>query len=331
MIKIRLLCLTVLSLAAALPAQAAVFKDPQLQTVWEGGNSEELDKLAQARLKANPADTQAAAALALSALDAGDGARLDAAAKTMQQCVERQPSDAICHFALGRVLGAQAMGASMFKAMSLAGRIKEAFLKAFELEPNAVEMRSALQQFYLMAPGMAGGSVSKARELAQDLRDSQPEHAKLMRARVAQHEDNYAEAERELASLKPGKDLGLQTEWREAWAAQGMQYLRDKQYAKAKSWFEQLQREQPQHAAAGYGLGRVATEIGQLDEAIRQFERARGLEGAEALPFDHRLGVAWQMKGDKVQAKALLERFVANKKANPRNLDDARKRLVELG
>jgi len=328
--KHRLLCLVSLSLATALSAEAAVFKDPQLQSVWEGGKAEELDKMAQARLRANPADTQAAAALALSALDAGDGARLDAAAKTMQQCVERQPRDAICHFALGRVLGAQAMGASMFKAMSLAGKVKEAFSKAFELEPGSFEMRSALQQFYLMAPGMAGGSVSKARELAQDLRDM-PEHAKLMRARVAQHEDNYAEAERELASLKPGKDLGLQTEWREAWAGQGYQYLRDKQYAKAKAWFEQLQREQPQYAAAGYGLGRVATETGQLDEAIRQFERARGLEGAEALPLDHRLGVAWQMKGDKAQAKALLERFVANKKANPRNLEDAKKRLAELG
>jgi tetratricopeptide (TPR) repeat protein len=326
----RLLCLASLSLATALSAQAAVFKDPQLQSVWEGGKVEELDRLAQARLRTNPADTQAAAALALSALDAGDGARLDAAAKTMQQCVERQPRDAVCHFALGRVLGAQAMGASMFKAMSLAGKVKDAFSKAFELEPASFEMRSALQQFYLMAPGMAGGSVSKARELAQDLRDM-PEHAKLMRARVAQHEDNYAEAERELASLKPGKDLGLLTEWREAWAGQGYQYLRDKQYAKAKAWFEQLQREQPQHAAASYGLGRVATETGQLDEAIRQFERARSLEGAEALPLDHRLGVAWQMKGDKAQAKALLERFVANKKANPRNLEDARKRLAELG
>lgn len=331
MFQHRLLCLAVLSLSATLPSQAAVFKDPQLQSVWEGGKAEELDKLAQQRLKANPVDAQAAAAAALSALDGGEAAKVESAAKSMQQCVERQPKEAVCHFALGQLLGAQAMGASMFKAMSLAGKVKDAFSKAHELEPTSYEIRSALQQFYLMAPGMAGGSVSKAKELAQDVREHMPEHAKLLRARVAQHEGNWAEAERELASVKPGKDLNLQGDLREAWAALGLQYLRDKQYPKAKAVFEQLQRDQPQHAAAGYGLGRVATETGQLDEAIRQFERARTLEGAEALPFDHRLGVALQMKGDKAQAKQLLERFVTNKKANPRNVEDAKKRLAELG
>lgn len=331
MSKFSMAGVALLALMGGQSAQAAVFQDAQLQSAWEAGRGEELAQLAQARLRSNPADSQAAAALALGAVEQGDGPGVERAVKSMQQCVERQPRDALCQYALGRALGVQAMGAGMFKAMGLTGKIQASLAKALEIEPGAFEFRSALQQFYLMVPSVAGGSVSKARELAQELKDSQPEQARLMRARVAQAEDKAADAERELAAVKPGKDAALQREWREAWVALGAQFLRDKQYAKAKSWFEQLQREQPQHAAAGYGLGRVATEMGQFDDAIRHFERSRSLEGADAFPFDHRLGVAWQMKGDKVQARASLERFVASKRANPRNLEDAKKRLAELG
>lgn len=74
----------------------------------------------------------------------------------------------------------------------------------------------------------------------------------------------------------------------------------------------------------------MLTEQGQPDEAIKAFERARTLEGAERLPIDHRLGQALIAKGDKAGAKAALERFVQNKRANPRNIEDARKLLAGL-
>lgn len=323
------LALALAALGAATPATAALFRDAQLQGSWESGRLAELDRLAQARIRSHPGDLQAGAAAALSSLEEGDGARMEAAARSMQQCVEKQPREALCHFALGRLLGQQAMGASMFKAMSLAGRVKEAFGRAFELEPGSYEIRSALQQFYLMAPGVAGGDLGKARELARDARD--PDQARLLRARVAMSESKFAEVERELGSARPSADAGLQRDWRDAWLTLGVQYLRDNQLPKARLLFEQLQRELPAHAAGAFGLGRVATESGQYDEAIRLFEQARTLEGADSLPVDHRLGVALQLKGDKAQARKVLERFVAAKRGNPRNLEDARKRLAELG
>ena len=70
---------------------------------------------------------------------------------------------------------------------------------------------------------------------------------------------------------------------------------------------------------------------GQTDEAIRYLERARTLGGAEELPVDHRLGDAYLAKGDKAQAKAAYERFIANKRANPANVEEARKSLAKLG
>ncbi len=77
--------------------------------------------------------------------------------------------------------------------------------------------------------------------------------------------------------------------------------------------------------------GRVHTKMGQADEAIRNFERAKTMAGADAYPIEHRLGDAYLAKGDKAQAKAAYERFIANKRANQANLDDARKSLAKLG
>lgn len=45
-------------------AQAAVFKDAQLELQYQAGKIAELDQQAQARLKANPADAEASAAWA---------------------------------------------------------------------------------------------------------------------------------------------------------------------------------------------------------------------------------------------------------------------------
>ncbi|MDT8999056.1 tetratricopeptide repeat protein [Paucibacter sp. APW11] len=323
--------LTLAVLIATGAAQASVFKDAQLQTLLDKDKTEELERVAQTRLKQSPADTQAAVALALLAKDSGDDKRVEAGVHSMEQCLAQQPKEAACHYALGSLLGVQAMSASMFKAMSLTGKIRDAFSRALEIDPGFIEARAALQQFYVMAPSVAGGSISKAGALAQEVRESQPELAKLMRSRVLAQDGKLAEAERELLSFKPGDNAWLNNEWRQTCGSFGIGYLQDKQWAKAKSWYEQLQQLQPQAAWGAYGLGRVATEQGQFDEAVKLIERARGLEGAEQLPIDYRLGVALQGKGDKAQAKAAFERYIASKRTNPRNLEDARKRLSSLG
>jgi len=311
--------------------QAQVLKDPQWQAWLDAGKTTELERAAQSRLNVQPDDAQAAVALALAALDGGEAKRLEAATPRLQACIDRQPPQAICHYALGSVLGVQAMSASMFKVMGLAGSSKENLLRAVELDPLLFEARQALTQFYLMAPGVAGGSTAKAKELAAAADKRQPEQAKLLRALIASNDKQLAEMERELQSIKPGDNKGLLNDLRDAWAQLGANLLADKQPAKAKAVFDQLARDYPAQAIGAYGLGRVATEQGQADEAIKQLERARALAGADNLPIDHRLGLALLAKGDKSQAKLALERFVGNKKANPRNLEDAKKRLAELG
>ena len=327
----RFLILTLAVLATS--AQAQVLKDPQWQAWLDNGRTAELTLAAQARLSAQPDDGQAAVALALAALDDGQPARLDAVLKPVQACADRQPqspSTAACLYALGSVQGVQAMSGGMMAGIRLAGKVKDNLSRAVELDPMLFEARQALSQFYLVAPSIAGGSVSKAKELAAAAQAKQPEHAKLLRAQIALQDKQWPEAERELQSVRPGDDKSLAIELRQTWAQLGTAYFSDKQFPKARGVFEQLMRDAPTQALGPYGMARVMTETAQPDEAVKLLERARALDGADKLPIDHRLGIALLAKGDKAAAKAALERFVVNKKANPRNLEDAKKRLAEL-
>lgn len=324
---LRLLPLALCLVAGA--AQADLLKDPQWQAWLDAGKSGDLARAAQARAKAQPDDDQAAVALALAAVDDNDGARLEAALPALQTCVDKRPQ-AVCSYALGRVYGQQAMTASVFKMPGLASKTKEQFAKAVELDPTLFEARSGLTQFYLMAPGFAGGSTAKAKELAAEAQPRQPEHAKVLRAMLAINDKDWAGAERELASAKAGDDRTVARELRGQWTRLGFEFMDQKNLPKARGIFEALQRDYPAHAAGPYGLGRVLTELGQVDDAIKSLERARTLEGAERMPIDHRLGQALLAKGDKAGAKTALERFVQNKRANPRNVDEAKKLLAGL-
>lgn len=310
-------------------ASADVLKDPQWQAWLDAGKSADLARAAQARAKSQPDDDQAAVALALAAVDDNDANRLEASLPALQACADKRPQ-AICSYALGRVYGQQAMSASVFKMPGLAAKTKEQFVRAVELDPLLYEARSGLTQFYLIAPGFAGGSAAKARELAEQAQARQPEQAKLLRALLAMNDKDWAGAERELSSVKAGDDHTVARELRGNWSRLGLELMEQKNLPKARGIFEALQRDYPGHAAGPYGLGRVQTEMGQAEEAVKSLERARGLEGADRLPIDHRLGQALLAKGDKAGARAALERFVQNKRANPRNVEDARKLLSTL-
>ena len=324
-----LIAVATLILLSSSLSHAQTLKDAQWQGWLDAGKNAELERAAQERLKSQPEDGQALSALALALVEDGQNSKLDGVIARLQACVDKNPQ-AVCHYALGRVYGQQAMTASVFKMPGLASKTKEQFIKAVERDPLMFDARNGLTQFYLMAPGIAGGSVSKAKEVATEAQAKQPEHAKILRFHIAASEKDWTAAEKELSAVKPGDDKGLQNELRDGWSRLASTHIEAKNFAKARQIFEALQRDYPGQSIGSYGLGRVLTAMDQPEEAIKALERARTLEGAERLPVDHRLGLALLAKGDKPAAKVALERFVANKRANPRNLADAQKKLAEI-
>lgn len=335
--RTRLITAVLAALASLTPlgsAQAAVFKDAQFESLHEAGKFTELELQAQTRLKASPADAEARAALvlALSLADPSDAKRLEAGAQQAKLCTEQHPNVAVCHLAAAQNLGLQMLNMGRGKAMRSVGSLKDLWIRALELEPTSFTARVQLAKLYVTVPGIMGGSTSKAKELEAAVRSSQPETARIIRVHIAAEAKKWAEMETELLALKPSKDAAMQDEVREATMQLALVFFKDgKDLAKAKSLYESLQRDQPGRAAGFYGAARVQAALGQPVEAIRLFERARALAGADDYPIDYRLGDTLLAKGDKAQAKAVYERFVANKRAKPAHVEEVRKSLAKLG
>jgi tetratricopeptide (TPR) repeat protein len=322
----------ILTLAAAAgPLAAQTVKDPQLAALLDGGKVVEVERIASSRVAARPDDLDAHAALTLAVLSPQNAARREAAMQRLEDCVARLPAAAVCHFGVGTVLGAQVLSQGMLKALGSAGRIRDALARAVELDPTLYAARNALVQYYLMAPGFLGGSESKAVETAQAAAPRQPEHAKLMLAMVALHRKQFDQVDRALAAIRPGDDRELAADTAELRAELGIVYLNERQPEKARAALEKAVQERPQSALAQFGLGRALTEAGSFEPAIAAFDRAGRLDGGSELPIDYRLALAHLGLGDKDRARALLTRFVAAGRGSSKSLDDARKRLAELG
>ena len=318
------------SLCLATPtAQAQMFKDLALEALHVAGKSAELQRLATQRLAAQADDVQAVLALAVTALAGTDASPRQAALARAEGCVQRLPQAAACHYALGTVLGVQAMSEGMLKAARSAGTIKTALTQAQALEPGWYPARSALVEFYLMAPGMMGGSSAKAAELAAAA--PVPDQARALQARVALQDGKAETALASLAPLLTVADQELADDVRQWGTQAAFNLVNNGQATKAQGFFERLARERPGHAVGPYGLARVRTEAGAFDEAVKLFESSATLKGADTLPIDYRKGIALQQAGRVEAAKLAFKTFVAAGKGQKSSLEDARKRLDQLG
>ncbi len=327
---LRTLTFALLCALPLVPATAQSLRDPAWENLLENDRHAELEAQARQRLKAEPGDPQATLALGFALLANAQPAQVDAAVPVAEDCIARHPEAGECHYVLGTLLGAQALRAGMFKAMGLAGRIRESFEKAVALQPDAFNHRVGLMQFYMAAPGIAGGGTDKARELARSTEAKQPEQARCLRAMVAISEDKFDEAEKLLWAVQPGNDNALRSAVYANLGQIAVQRLSNKQPTLAQSLFERLAQADPSRAFAVYGLGRVKTESGAPQEALRFYTQARTLRGHATLPIDYREALAWLQLGDLAKAKALLQKFVSAGRGHPKNLEDAKERLGKL-
>jgi hypothetical protein len=164
-------------------AWAQTIRDPALEALYTAGRTQDLHRTSAQRVLAQADDAPAVLGLALAALEMDEtGARRQAIAAA-EACVARQPRAGACHYALGVTLGVQAMVDGLLKAARSAGTVREALSTALEIDTAWYPARSALVEFYLLAPGVMGGSTSKATELAGAA--PRPEQVQALQARVA--------------------------------------------------------------------------------------------------------------------------------------------------
>lgn len=301
--------------------------DDQLGQLMKQRDYGQVDRHARERLRSNAADEQAYNFVALAAL-AGDASMREDAIPVVKTCTEKLPASSRCHHRLGQLYGVAAMSGGMMAAMKYGGQIKDLFAKAVETDPTNFEARRDLVQFYLQAPGIVGGSVSKAQEQAAAHARVNASQAKVLNLDIHIYRKEWDQAEKLLATIG-GADDAARNAARSATANLGFALLNANEVQRAQKIFEAAVKQQPDFAVFHFGIGRVLLESKQVDAAITSLERAAALD--PAIGAQYRLGIAYQIKGDKARAVSNLERFLDVKPPRTgKAADDARQRLEQL-
>jgi tetratricopeptide (TPR) repeat protein len=188
--KIRsLLLLLALSSAAALAAA-----DESAPALLAAGRADDAITTLHSKINSSPNDAEAYNLLCRAYFSMSDW---DRGISACEKAVALAPNDSRYHMWLGRIYGEKADGSNFFSAASLAGKVRTEFEAAVRLDPNNVDARSDLGEFYLEAPGIVGGGRDKAEAQAQALAALDPVKAGYLKGRIAEKKKDLVGAEKE--------------------------------------------------------------------------------------------------------------------------------------
>lgn len=273
--------------------------------------------------RSEPRNAEAFSLLGRAQLRAGD---FEAAVDSLERAVELDPERAERHYLLGQAYGSNINNVGMLSKLGYARKIRDAFARAAELDPTHVNARFALMQYYLQAPGIAGGSEAMAREQAETIARLNPARGHVARAQLLQHEDKPAEAIdawREAVAADPG--------YASARMSLGLSLHAAGQVDAAFDVFDAMQRDLPDAGQGWYQFGRLAVLSGQrLEQGEASLRRYLQLPRAEGLPepeyAHYRLGQVLALRGQTDSARVELQRALALKA----DLKEAREALDAL-
>lgn len=222
-------------------------------------------------LAATPPQTpETLLAAAKASIRQNDGTR---AVELLEKAIELKPQNAELHYWLSKAHALVGESSSGFKQLSSGRKVKVELERALELDPNHIQARIELTQFYSIAPGIMGGSDDKAREQAAEVKRRSP-----------------FDGHRAFALM----------------------YVTQKKLDLARNEFEQAVREEPQSARAHSALGRhLATTDKNYRRAFEELEKAIQLDAAY-MPAWFRLGEAAALSGSNLaRGEEALKKYVA--------------------
>src|SRR5918911_3434971 len=163
-----LAALTLVCASAALSAQSDGAR-AQLATgvrLYEERRYDDAEAWLAPLAAASPVPPEAAFYLGRIALRHSDPA---AAVRWLERATSAEPRNAAYQHWLGRAYAQDALTGSRLRLPFVARRAKGALERAVALDPDDVEARADLMQYYLVAPGLLGGSDARAREQAREI------------------------------------------------------------------------------------------------------------------------------------------------------------------
>ncbi len=120
----------------------------------------------------------------------------DTAISYYETLVEIDNANANYHFKYGGAMGMKALEISKLRALSYIDDIKDHFEIAAKLDPDHIEVRWALVEFYIQLPGIIGGSEKKAIKYANELAALSAVDGHLANGYIAEYSNRPKDAEK---------------------------------------------------------------------------------------------------------------------------------------
>lgn len=234
--------------------------------------------------------------------------RHDAAVARLKYAVELAPENSDYYYWLGVAYANKLNDTQDFMEKGrLAPLMRDAVKKAVELNPDNLDAREFLAQYFFNAPPMVGGSVEEGEKEIGEITKRDPVRGHLFAARIYLMRMNRVKAEKEIVQaveLAPDDpDVRYQL---------GRFYQDTKDYIEAFAAFEEALKDDPDHRGALYQIGRTAVLSGvHLERGAECLQKYLTLDqepGQPSMSHAHwRLGMIYEKQGHPDRARAEYE------------------------
>jgi tetratricopeptide (TPR) repeat protein len=234
--------------------------------------------------------------------------RFEDAVELAEDAVEAAPRHAAATLWLGNAYGNRIGEVGLLSQARMASKIRSAYERALELDPDTHDARMGLVEFHLQAPAIVGGDVDVARRHAVELARRDPPRGHYARGRLAARDEKPAEALLAYAAAHAGRPDNPKFR-----IAAGIAYQEAGRWDDAFALFDAWAADEPAVSAPQYQIGRTAALSGKrLDDGAAALERYLGMPQAPGQPLPqhawYRLGQIQALAGDKATARVSLKR-----------------------
>lgn len=282
------------------------------------------------------------------------------ATNQFEQAAELDQTNGLYYMWLGHSFGRRAQNSSRIRQPFLASKCRQNYEKSVELDPENIEARESLIDFYLQAPGFMGGGRDKAESQAEAIFDIDPVAGYMARGRIHEYYEEEAKALENYWKSTEGYPQGMPPYYKlfnhfftvqdyQSAAEIAKQQLshndttaaiyinfgnalqRNNQFDEALDQYLKVLEMDSTAISAHYQIGRIAAvsgnhlELGK--EHIQKFLQESVRYNEVTLAWAHiRLGAIYEHLKDPESAKAEYQKAI---KVNPDN-EEAKKSLAKL-
>jgi tetratricopeptide (TPR) repeat protein len=297
LVLVLLVCISSISIASMAASAKDSSADSPKDMLNAGRVDEAINEL-NSRLSSAPSDAESSNLLCRAYFELEDW---DRAESSCEKAAALDPGNSRFHLWLGRVYGEKADRVNFLSAAGLAGKARQEFERAVQLNPNDVEARLDLAEFYLEAPGIVGGGEQKARDQARSIATLNPAREHWVYARIAEKKKDYSTAEQEYHQY-----IDLSNGDAEAWLNLALFLRRQKRFDEMDEAIVKLsQAPMPKLDVLVEGAGLLYHAGRRYPFAIELLHRylATGpVEAAPAFRAHYLLGMLLEKQGDKAGA-----------------------------